>query len=292
MTNRKPLPAGRAERPAPSRLAEAAAEHQPVGFLAGLREWMDALMIAFVLAMFIRTFVVELFKIPSGSMTPTLLGDFVAEGVAVDRQGQSQAYLLVQNRQDAVQVFRKDSGGNYRNEGIQPVSLLSMSQRDLLERERHLEEHRILVNKFSYWFKPPERGDIVIFRVPFGEKPRRYVRDGQPFEIPVFNRYQSVYVKRAVALSGEQVAIGEDGRLIVNDAEVAEPRIFNILRYSAGPPGVPEFDVRVREGEVLAFGDNTDNSQDSRYWDGIPYENLRGKAFMRYWPPRKMSFLE
>ncbi|MFH1678251.1 MAG: signal peptidase I, partial [Candidatus Omnitrophota bacterium] len=37
------------------------------------REWFESIVIAFVLAMFIRTFIVQAFKIPSGSMHPTLI---------------------------------------------------------------------------------------------------------------------------------------------------------------------------------------------------------------------------
>jgi signal peptidase I len=37
------------------------------------REWIESIAIAFILAMFIRTFFIQAFKIPSGSMIPTLL---------------------------------------------------------------------------------------------------------------------------------------------------------------------------------------------------------------------------
>ena len=40
---------------------------------AVVREWVESILIAFVLAMVIRTFVVQAFKIPTGSMRPTLI---------------------------------------------------------------------------------------------------------------------------------------------------------------------------------------------------------------------------
>ncbi|MBX7246134.1 MAG: signal peptidase I [Candidatus Sumerlaeaceae bacterium] len=275
-----------------SPLAEAAAEH-PKGFLMGLREWADALIIAFVFAMFIRTFVVELFKIPSGSMTPTLLGDFVAEGPAVDASGQSSQYLLVRDRQsDQVQVFRKDSKGFYAYEGGRSIVTLTTSQRDLLERNLHLEEHRIFVNKFAYWFREPDRGDIVVFRVPFGKEPRSYERDGHRFDVRQFNRNMAVYVKRAVAFGGETVEVDADHRLRIDGKVVESPTIFQQLRYYVDNLRLRTFEVKVQPNQVFMFGDNSDNSLDSRYWDGVPIENLRGKAFFRYWPLKKWSFLD
>lgn len=42
------------------------------------REWVESILIAFVLAMFIRTFIVQAFKIPTGSMRPTIIeGDLI-----------------------------------------------------------------------------------------------------------------------------------------------------------------------------------------------------------------------
>jgi signal peptidase I len=43
-----------------------------------LREWIESIVVAFILAMFIRTFLIQAFKIPTGSMRPTLLeGDLI-----------------------------------------------------------------------------------------------------------------------------------------------------------------------------------------------------------------------
>ena len=45
---------------------------------SALREWIESIVVAFVLAMIIRAFVVQAFKIPTGSMRPTLLeGDLI-----------------------------------------------------------------------------------------------------------------------------------------------------------------------------------------------------------------------
>ncbi|MCX7019066.1 MAG: signal peptidase I [bacterium] len=279
-------------RDADSPLRAVAAADAHKGILLHIREWLDALVIAFVLAMFIRTFVVELFKIPSGSMSPTLLGDFIAEGAALDKEQKSNQYILIKDRgSDEIQMFRKDSKGHYVYEGKKWIGRLTINQRDMFEHNVHLEEHRILVCKFAYWFSQPDRGDIVVFRVPFRSEPNSYIRDEHRFEVPRFNRNQAVYVKRVVAFGGEAVEIAPDGQLVVNGKSVEEPPMFQHLRYLVKPEGAPDFKVKAPPGNLYVFGDNTDNSADSRYWDGVPYDNLRGKAFFRYWPWNKMRFL-
>ena len=51
---------------------------QSVKKKSAVREWVESIVIAFILAMFIRTFFIQAFKIPTGSMRPTLLeGDAI-----------------------------------------------------------------------------------------------------------------------------------------------------------------------------------------------------------------------
>jgi signal peptidase I len=60
------------EREAPVQVGESAAPEARARRKSVAREWLEALAVAVLLALFIRTFVVQAFKIPSGSMIPTL----------------------------------------------------------------------------------------------------------------------------------------------------------------------------------------------------------------------------
>jgi signal peptidase I len=290
----------------PSGKGESSPAKRPFSLISSLREWTDAIIIAYVLAMFIRTFVVELYKIPSGSMTPTLVGDPVAE---VDYNGDGEKDLLV----------RKQGGTNYgrfqiwlrngKNWDYQGTSELRGEEYRQAQEKLKLRNDRILVNKFAYFFNPPQRGDLIVFRVPKH----------------IWTEEKPIYIKRAVGLGGEAVSFepvgdGPQGdmdkaKLVVNNVIVDSPAAFQNLEYSqiidrpTGPgddfPQGCEYSRTgnaygykwrlercvVPEGFLLAFGDNTDYSSDGRVWGTIPLENLKGKAFLRYWPLSKMSFL-
>ncbi len=314
------------EELAPSAAAAEAIEKpsRPAGAMSAAREWTDAIVIAYVLAMFIRTFCVELYKIPSGSMTPTLIGDYAAE---VDYNNDGVRDLLV--RKDApsplgswgrFQIFLREDGG-WRYEGEKDLPLDSI--RELDARIPHsffartignwfggsnpLRQRfdRILVNKFAYWFSPPERGDLIVFKVP-----KAIWDDAKP-----------IFIKRAVAFEGERVEIEPEnsadnsrgrGRLYIDGKAVDSPPIFrDYLRYNAvvrdldpSVGDIPEIDHRLGAGgwrfasavvpkaSLLAFGDNTDHSYAGRYWGSIPLANLKGRAFLRYIPLSKISFLD
>ncbi len=170
-------------------------------------EYAKSLLIAVVLALLIRTFIVQAFKIPSGSMQPTLTpGD------------------------------------------------------------------RILVNRFIYRFKEPQRGDVIVFKYPQDMK-----KD---------------FIKRLVASGGEDIAIA-GGNIVINGEVVTEPAILKKRQYyNRGSYGGQGQTVTVPEGYFYVVGDNSGSSRDSRYWGFVPRENLLGKAFAIYWPPRRIRGIE
>jgi signal peptidase I len=243
----------------------------PKGTLSILREWTDALVIAFLLAMFIRTFVVELFKIPSGSMTPTLVGTgFNPFGQPeervlewdVNKDGEKDLILdRNHNRYPRYHVFFRKNGKFVGNEEFATLNLPLEAIRSA-----RIRNDRIVVNKFIFWFRRPRRGEIVVFRVPFGP--------------PKWQRDKPIYIKRLVGLPGETVEIRQP-HVYINGQLLDRPEVFQRTEYTNA------FDFRsatVPPHSYLVLGDNSKNSMDSRDWGTVPENNLKGLAVLRYWP--------
>ena len=174
-----------------------------------LKEWVEPIVFAIILALIIRAFFVQAFKIPTGSMLPTLI-----------------------------------------------------------------ENDRVLVNKFLYRFKEPERGDIVVFRYPVDGK-----RD---------------FIKRLVALPGEEINI-RDGKVWIDGKVTEEDSILRRFYYYNREDwdyGKDNQVVRIPDDAYFVLGDNSAQSSDSRNWGFVPKRNMVGKAFMIYWPPKRIRLAE
>ena len=185
---------------------------------SGLHEWIESALVALILALVIRTFIVQAFKIPTGSMQPTLMvGD------------------------------------------------------------------AILVNKFLYgakvpfthWKLPivrePARGDVIVFIYPQDPK-----KD---------------FIKRMVGLPGETVEI-RNGSIYVNDQPVVGPQFNGRYYYNRGEFGDAGVKITVPPKSYFVLGDNSNSSQDSRYWGFVPQENIRGKAMVIYWPLTRLRIIK
>lgn len=129
-------------------------------------------------------------------------------------------------------------------------------------------QDRFLLNKTAYWFKSPQRFQIVVFKPPA----RAGVKDD--------------FVKRIIGLPGEMIKI-HGGVVYINDQPLPEPYITpdRAPIGEFGPYIIPE-------GNVFVMGDNRNNSQDSRYWGPLPLENIKGEAWLRFWPLNRAGVIK
>ena len=176
-------------------------------FMTEGKEWAQSIIVALILTLIIRTFVIQAFKIPSGSMRPTLM-----------------------------------------------------------------EGDKLFVNKYTYRFHPPQRGDIIVFKYP--EDPKKD------------------FIKRLVAFEHETVE-NKDGKIYVEGKVLEDPSTFGkFYYYNHDPFGGPGEKIQIPKDSYYVLGDNSANSTDSRFWGFVPKANLVGKAVFRWWPPRKIGILK
>ena len=178
---------------------------------------------------------------------------------------------------------RKNSQPNPWVEGLQTIGLsivLALGIRHFVAEARYIPSgsmeptlqinDRLVVEKISYYFNPPERGDIVVFWPPEQLTPPGQRRDA--------------FIKRVIGLPGDEVEVRE-GKVIVNGDPLQEDYIKAPPDYEWGPEKVPE-------ASYLVLGDNRNSSYDSHSWGFVPEENLIGKAMVRFWPPSRVGWLD
>jgi len=124
---------------------------------------------------------------------------------------------------------------------------------------------RLLVDRLTYRFQDPQRGDVVVFRYP--ANPRQH------------------FIKRIIAIPGDEVLISR-GTVYVNGVALEEPYIAGPMFGSFGPVVVPP-------DSYFVLGDNRNNSEDSRdrRVGFVPRDHIIGRAIWRYWPLQDMSII-
>lgn len=287
-------------------------EHTPARAHPGLRENLEILIVAIGIAMACRTYFIQPFKIPTGSMQPTLHGILYesreSRGImdhlplsAVQWLITGDWYMQVRTRESgyvqSLQPDPQDSGRYLCRVGkhVYRVPLASgprvspgafLPKGSLLWQGVQKAGDHVFVDRVRWNLTKPERGQIVVFGT-----------DGIRSLPP-----KTHYIKRLVGLPGEAVSI-QPPDLVVNGAACREPEsIARIARQDPGYAGFRLLDARtdvdpaswamrhpddvlnLGANEFLAMGDNTQNSRDGRYWGAVPRRNMVGPAVFVYWP--------
>jgi signal peptidase I len=131
---------------------------------------------------------------------------------------------------------------------------------------------RLIVDKLSYRFNSPQRGDIVVF---------------SPTSTLEKQNFHDAFIKRVIGLPGDKVEV-KNGRVLINGQPISENYIEEAPQYQWRPEmiGLPD---RVPADSYLVLGDNRNNSYDSHYWGYVPREKIIGRAVVRFWPPNRVG---
>jgi signal peptidase I len=140
---------------------------------------------------------------------------------------------------------------------------------------------RLIIEKISYYFRNPERGDVVVFN---------------PTKALKAQGFHDAFIKRVIGIPGDRVEI-KNGGVFVNDHRLSEAYVANgdptLIEACGNAPGngdqapPPPFlakPVTIPNESVLVLGDNRNNSYDGRCWGLVSKEDVVGRASFRFWP--------
>lgn len=125
---------------------------------------------------------------------------------------------------------------------------------------------RIMADKFIYYMREPQRGEVIVFRAP-----------------PQADVLQRNFVKRVIGLPGDTVEV-KDGKVFVNGKPLEEPYIYEPPLYQFGPYKVPK-------NHYFVMGDNRNDSSDSHIWGPLPRNRITGRALFIWWPVRRWGIV-
>lgn len=128
----------------------------------------------------------------------------------------------------------------------------------------------LIVDEISYRLRDPQRGDVVVFRVP---------RDNSQF-----------LIKRIIGLPGETVEI-RDGGVFVRKSPESLPLKLSEPYLNGAFFTAETVMTHLKADEVFVLGDNRNASYDSRQWGTLPVDKILGRAWVRAWPLGSFNFI-
>ena len=149
-------------------------------------------------------------------------------------------------------------------------------------------DEKLILDKLSYNFVKPERGDIIIFlkdeeKGNVLEESHKYIKEVTSFNHFADNRTR--YVKRVIGIEGDEINISS-GYVYINGEKLEELYIKG-KTYNRDI----EFPIVVGENQFFVLGDNREVSEDSRDFGLINLNQIEGKATFRIFPLERFGSL-
>ena len=295
-------------------------EAAPAPPLAGLRENTEVILVALVIALGVRAYFLQPFKIPTGSMQPTLYGvtgtptvepppawplraaEFILRGrTYIDETADEDDTVIGLREINRFHFFTSTEIITRRRTYRVPAPL------DVVRRDFQISPGRpltagqpvvrgyadsgdqLFVDKVSYNFVRPALGDVFVFRTTGIRRIEAGIAPGMGSQY---------YIKRLAGLGGQTLRI-DPPRLLIDghapDLPVfervisAENGYAGYANSSAGGGsfpilGSPAEEYTVPRNTYFALGDNSYHSSDSRFFGPVPERNVVGRGFVVYWP--------
>lgn len=147
----------------------------------------------------------------------------------------------------------------------------------------------LIIEKISYRFSEPKRGDIIVFFPP--HKKLDPTLWGKFTRMIGFFSKDEAYIKRLIGVPGDEIKLVPNEGVYINGKlldELYKKENFNGVctpNMLCGPYVIPE-------GSYYMMGDNRNNSTDSRYWGTLPRNRIVGRASFRFWPLQRLNILK
>ncbi|HJT81480.1 MAG TPA: signal peptidase I [Chthoniobacterales bacterium] len=292
----------------------------PVNWESHWRENVEVILVAIVVAVGIRSYFLQPFKIPTGSMQPTLNGiiaypydstktlpNVLIQAAEFVLRGRNYINVVSRENDQLLQVEPKKFlfFFNFTRLVFHQQTRLVYAPSDVLKTTFNVYAGRqyakgeviargaidtgdqVFVDKFSYNFVKPHRGDVFVFKTNRISGIAEDPQSGAPF-----------YIKRLAAIPGDTLRIDPPLLYVKGSNEPREhvaqgygfSRVMSAKNgYRGYGPGReylsrPDQTFAVPGDAYFALGDNSYNSYDSRYWGPVPEANLVGRGLFVYWP--------
>ncbi|MGC6426004.1 MAG: signal peptidase I [Akkermansiaceae bacterium] len=309
-----------------------------------LEENLEVFWVAIVIALGVRAYFVQPFRIPTGSMQPSLNGiiaesqhkdeswdtpwfgkqafDFVMQGKTYSNivADKDKSIVRVEDRTkfifsrtcivfndgtdivisapvtEALSIETIKPFVKQTSRGIEFKSGVHYKKGDAIFKGSLTSGDLVLVDKLSYHFRQPKRGESIVFNT-------RGIDTDYEGSAMRSQKNATHYIKRLVGVPGDKIRVAKPN--IYLNGEL--PKEETILRVASGKDNYGgywntdrrsprnqfsstayEVELKAPEDrnyrEFYAFGDNSKNSLDSRYWGSVKQYNLVGPALFSLWP--------